>query len=69
MDLYQIRYFLTIAETGGFSRAAERLYVSQPVSDIDFCRTVGIKWKQQQNSEIVKQFCTFAASYNWKSVG
>ena len=30
MDLYQIRYFLTIAETGTFSRAAERLYVSQP---------------------------------------
>lgn len=30
MDLYQIRYFLTIAETGSFSRAAERLYLSQP---------------------------------------
>ena len=30
MDLYQIRYFLTIAETGTFSRAAERLYLSQP---------------------------------------
>ena len=30
MDLYQVRYFLTIAETGSFSRAAERLYLSQP---------------------------------------
>lgn len=30
MDLYQIRYFLMIAETGGFTRAAERLFVSQP---------------------------------------
>lgn len=30
MDLYQVRYFLTIAETGNFSRAAERLYLSQP---------------------------------------
>lgn len=30
MDLYQVRYFLTIAETGTFSRAAERLYLSQP---------------------------------------
>lgn len=30
MDLYQIRYFLTITETGNFSRAAERLYLSQP---------------------------------------
>lgn len=30
MDLYQVRYFLTIAQTGTFSRAAERLYLSQP---------------------------------------
>lgn len=29
MDLYQIRYFLAIVETGGFSKAAERLFVSQ----------------------------------------
>ncbi|PMB54025.1 LysR family transcriptional regulator [Fischerella thermalis CCMEE 5201] len=30
MDMYQIRYFLAIAETGGFTKAAERLFVSQP---------------------------------------
>ncbi len=30
MDLYQIRYFLTIAETSNFTKAAERLFVSQP---------------------------------------
>ncbi len=30
MDLYQIRYFMTIAETNSFTKAAERLYVSQP---------------------------------------
>ncbi len=30
MDLYQIRYFLAIAETGSFTKAAERLFVSQP---------------------------------------
>ncbi|NER51266.1 MAG: LysR family transcriptional regulator [Symploca sp. SIO1A3] len=30
MDLYQIRYFLTIAEFGSFTKAAEQLYVSQP---------------------------------------
>lgn len=30
MDLYQIRYFLAIVETGGFTKAAERLFVSQP---------------------------------------
>jgi len=30
MDLYQVRYFLAIAETGSFTKAAERLFVSQP---------------------------------------
>ena len=30
MDLYQIEYFLAIAEYGGFSIAAERLNVTQP---------------------------------------
>jgi DNA-binding transcriptional LysR family regulator len=30
MDLYQIRYFMAIVETGGFTKAADRLFVSQP---------------------------------------
>ncbi|OUR77471.1 hypothetical protein A9Q83_11005 [Alphaproteobacteria bacterium 46_93_T64] len=30
MDIYQLRYFLAIAETRNFSRAAERVFVSQP---------------------------------------
>ncbi|MDJ0708535.1 MAG: LysR family transcriptional regulator [Leptolyngbyaceae cyanobacterium MO_188.B28] len=30
MDLYQICYFLTIADLGSFTKAAEQLYVSQP---------------------------------------
>ncbi len=42
MDLYQIRYFLAIAETGGFTRASERLYVSQP------SLSVGIKKLEQE---------------------
>jgi len=30
MDLYQIRYFLAIAQIGSFTKAAEQLFVSQP---------------------------------------
>lgn len=30
MNLHQIRYFLAVAETGGFTKAAERVLVSQP---------------------------------------
>ncbi len=30
MEIYQIRYFLTVAETLNFTRAAERCFVSQP---------------------------------------
>jgi DNA-binding transcriptional LysR family regulator len=30
VDLYQIRYFIAISETGSFTKAAERLFVSQP---------------------------------------
>jgi DNA-binding transcriptional LysR family regulator len=30
MEIYQIRYFLAVAETGSFTKAAERVHVSQP---------------------------------------
>jgi hypothetical protein len=30
MELYQIRYFLAVAETLNFTRASERCFVSQP---------------------------------------
>src|SRR5262249_21325132 len=30
MDIYQIRYFLAVVDAGNFSRAAERVHVTQP---------------------------------------
>lgn len=30
MEVHQLKYFVAVAETGSFSRAAERCYVSQP---------------------------------------
>lgn len=34
MDIKQLRYFLEIARTGGYSRAAEKLAVSQPALSV-----------------------------------
>ena len=48
MDIYQIRYFLAIAETGGFTKAAERLFVSQP------SLSTGIKKLEQELGVILK---------------
>ncbi|MBD0263270.1 MAG: LysR family transcriptional regulator [Tolypothrix sp. Co-bin9] len=42
MDLYQIKYFLTVVEAGGFTKAAERLFISQP------SLSVGIKKLEQE---------------------
>ncbi|MEX0298823.1 MAG: LysR family transcriptional regulator, partial [Kordiimonas sp.] len=30
MDLYLLRYFLAVVETGSFTRAADRVFVTQP---------------------------------------
>ena len=34
MELYQIRYFLAVAETRNFTRAGERVAVSQPTLSV-----------------------------------
>ena len=41
-ELYQFRYFIAVVETGSFSKAAERVYVTQPTL------SAGIKKLEQQ---------------------
>lgn len=42
MDIYLLRYFLAVVETGSFTRAADRAYVTQPTL------SAGIKKLEQQ---------------------
>ena len=42
MDIYQLRYFLAVVETRNFSRAAERVFISQPTL------SAGIKKLEQE---------------------
>ncbi|NEP19959.1 MAG: LysR family transcriptional regulator [Leptolyngbya sp. SIO4C1] len=39
-----------------------------PISDLDFQRTIGIKWRQQHPSDLVEKFCHFATSHRWESM-
>ncbi|NER79342.1 MAG: LysR family transcriptional regulator [Leptolyngbya sp. SIO1D8] len=39
-----------------------------PISDLDFQRTIGLKWRQPQPSKLVEQFCRFASSHSWESM-
>ncbi|BAC92368.1 LysR family transcriptional regulator [Gloeobacter violaceus] len=39
-----------------------------PIAEADLSRTVGLKWRAQQNSDIVKLFRVFAANYAWQGV-
>jgi len=39
-----------------------------PIAEIDLSRIVGMKWRINQHSDLVKQFRMFAAQYNWPSV-
>ena len=40
-----------------------------PIADLNFQRTIGLRWRQHQKSELVEQFCRFAASHSWESMG
>ncbi len=39
-----------------------------PIAEAHLSRTVGLKWRVQQNSEIVNLFRAFAADYAWQSM-
>jgi hypothetical protein len=38
------------------------------IAEANLSRTVGLKWRVQQNSDIVKLFRVFAADYAWQSI-
>lgn len=39
-----------------------------PIAEMNLSRTVGLKWRANQTSDLVKQFRTFAAQYSWPGV-
>jgi DNA-binding transcriptional LysR family regulator len=45
---------------------ADVVYV--PISEVNLARTVGLRWRAQQNSDIVRLFRDFAANYSWAGI-
>ncbi len=39
-----------------------------PIAGLNLSRTVGLKWRTSQNSELIKQFRLFAARYSWSGI-
>lgn len=39
-----------------------------PLAEANLFRTVGLKWRLQQNSEMVRLFRAFAANYSWQGI-
>lgn len=55
MDRYQLRYFLTIVETGSFSRAAARVNVAQPTLSVGIAKLeaeLGVKLFQRSSRRV-----------------
>jgi DNA-binding transcriptional LysR family regulator len=56
MEFRQLRYFVTIVEEGGFSRAAERLHVSQPPLSIQIRKLeseLGVQLLERSNRGVL----------------
>ena len=54
MNLYHLRYFLSVAQTGSFSRAAREMHVTQPtvssgVAELE--RTMGVRLFNRGNKQ------------------
>ncbi|ERN41612.1 transcriptional regulator [Rubidibacter lacunae KORDI 51-2] len=61
-----VRAGLGISIMPYWRRLTEITYL--PIVDLDFQRTIGIKWRKHQNSDLIEQFCRFASSHNWESM-
>ena len=37
-----------------------------PIVDLDLQRTLGVRWRSQHHSDLIAEFCHFAASHRWE---